>query len=230
MISVITTCFNHPIDFLTDTVISLRAQSYTNFEWIVCADGCPVEPILSTIKKTLKKPSNLRCGVFGVNHGGRARAIDLAIKQSSGEFIVLVDSDDWLDPQCLKELADSTNHFDMIFGNHIEHVSGTQHPEISTFEHPLESAIDILLNPGVYFHPCLFRRSLYSAVGGTDRKLKACIDLELYLRMYGEANAVLKKPSAIYHYRKHQNQMGVTHQADQRATHEALLISYNAHP
>lgn len=171
----------------------------------------------------------IRCGIFGVNHGGRARAIDLAIKQSKGEFILLLDSDDWLDPRCLEELAASTAYFDMIFGNHIEHLIDTQHPEISQFEHPVERAIDILLNPDTYFHPCLFSRSLYNTAGGTDRALEACIDLELYLRMFDHAKAVLKKPSAIYHYRKHSNQMGITHNAQQRTTYADLITSYTDH-
>lgn len=173
--------------------------------------------------------TTIRVGVLETKHIGRAKAIDLTIKKTSGEFIVLLDSDDWLDPKCLEELAFSSDHFDMIFGNHIEHNQGSEHPESPSFEHSLDSAIDILFNPGVYFHPCLFSRKIYDKSGGVNKDLVACIDLELYLRMFGAAGEALKKPSAIYHYRKHLNQMGVTNQRDQRAIYRYLVSSYTAH-
>ncbi|MES5891536.1 glycosyltransferase [Bacillus cereus group sp. RP43] len=81
---------------------SLKKQSFRDFEWLIIDDG-------STDKTEQKvdgfiKEDNISIRYIRQNNGGKHRAFNKAIEESKGEFMVCVDSDDFLKEYALEKI------------------------------------------------------------------------------------------------------------------------------
>ena len=81
--------------FIAETVRSVQQQTYTHFEIIVVDDGSPV-PAASVL------PESSEVLVLRTENRGCAAARNFGFKQSSGDFLVFLDSDDRLTPGALE--------------------------------------------------------------------------------------------------------------------------------
>ena len=81
--------------FLSETIESVRQQTYQNFEIIVVDDGSPV-PAASVIAED----SQLR--IYRTANHGCPAARNFGFRKSSGEMLVFLDSDDRLTPPALE--------------------------------------------------------------------------------------------------------------------------------
>src|SRR5271165_1485601 len=81
--------------FLAETVSSVRQQTYSNFEIIVVDDGSPV-PAASVL------PNSSDVVILRTENRGCPAARNFGFKQSSGEYLVFLDSDDRLTPGALE--------------------------------------------------------------------------------------------------------------------------------
>ena len=81
--------------FIEETVMSVQQQSYPNIEIIVVDDGSPVPA-----GSVLKESSEVR--VIRTENRGCPAARNYGFKQSSGEYLVFLDSDDRLTPGALE--------------------------------------------------------------------------------------------------------------------------------
>ncbi|MDR0221662.1 MAG: glycosyltransferase family 2 protein [Lachnospiraceae bacterium] len=83
---------------------SLRAQSYTGFEWIVIDDGSTDETaslLAEWAAETREFPLTYR----RVENGGKHRAINLGVEMAGGDLFFIVDSDDYLAENALERLV-----------------------------------------------------------------------------------------------------------------------------
>ena len=116
MISIVTTCYNLE-DYIEDCLVSLINQSYENLEIIVVND-CSTDNSLSIIKKIADKDSRIKIINNDINLGaGKSRKI--GIESANGDYIMLVDGDDWITSNYLKTLYDSakSNDADIVTGH-----------------------------------------------------------------------------------------------------------------
>ena len=115
MISIVTTCYNLE-DYIEDCLVSLINQSYENLEIIVVND-CSTDNSLSIIKKIADKDSRIKIINNDINLGaGKSRKI--GIESANGDYIMLLDGDDWITSNYLKTLYDSakSNDADIVTG------------------------------------------------------------------------------------------------------------------
>src|SRR4051794_21327340 len=95
-VSVIVPCYN-TADVVAETIDSVLAQTYRDYEVIVVNDGSPdsgeLNPILA------RYGDRLRC--FRKENGGLASARNRGIREARGELIALLDSDDIWTPDYL---------------------------------------------------------------------------------------------------------------------------------
>ncbi|MED1409489.1 glycosyltransferase family 2 protein [Bacillus paramycoides] len=81
---------------------SLKKQSFRDFEWLIIDDG-------STDKTEQKVDGFIKEDIISIryirqNNGGKHRAFNKAIEESKGEFMVCVDSDDFLKEYALEKI------------------------------------------------------------------------------------------------------------------------------
>jgi glycosyltransferase involved in cell wall biosynthesis len=101
MVSVIVPTYNRP-ELLTETIRSILAQSYQDFEILVVNDsGQDVEDIVSELNKGVNK-------IVYIKHArnkGPAAARNTGIKASRGKYIAYLDDDDIFYPDHLETLV-----------------------------------------------------------------------------------------------------------------------------
>lgn len=108
LISVMMPCYNAS-DTLARALASLQAQTYSNWECVFVDDGSTDNP-LSIIKQF--EDARIRTFKFQYNQG-RGAARQLALDNARGDYLCMLDADDWYYPDKLeKQLAfmeDSAN-------------------------------------------------------------------------------------------------------------------------
>jgi len=209
-ISVVIATYNRA-DLLPETIESILAQTYRDYELIVVDDGSTdrtreaLEPYDSQIRY-----------IYQSNRGPSA-ARNAGVAQASGEWIAIQDSDDLSAPNHLERLQEyARRHPDcgMVFANG-RYLSGKEHNRETLI--PAEKS-QRLAREGVRLED-LFERSIvrlqaaliskraYDSIGGHDESLRICMDLDLSLRL------LLRFPvayidEAVFFYRKHQGNTG----------------------
>ena len=105
LVSIIVPSFNQAI-YLTETLNSVKEQTYTNWECIIINDGSTDETE-NIAEQFVKKDKRFRY-VYQKNRG-LSNARNNGISQAKGEFIQFLDSDDLLMPNKLKQSVDMYN-------------------------------------------------------------------------------------------------------------------------
>ncbi|MGB9902665.1 glycosyltransferase family 2 protein [Methanothrix sp.] len=103
LVSIITPCHNSS-EFISQTIDSVLAQTYGNWEMII-VDDCSTDSTVQIVEDYLKKDSRIRLIRLGRNCGP-AVARNRAIEEARGRYIAFLDSDDiWLPEKLEKQTA-----------------------------------------------------------------------------------------------------------------------------
>jgi glycosyltransferase involved in cell wall biosynthesis len=101
LVSILTSNYNYAA-FLPDAAESLLAQTYSEFEWIICDDGS-TDHSLEVLQELAKCDSRIR--VIAKANGGQASGFNRAFESSSGELLFFLDSDDAFYPTKLETMV-----------------------------------------------------------------------------------------------------------------------------
>lgn len=119
LITVFTPTYNRK-NYLSRLYESLKSQTCFNFEWLVIDDGSEDETFLLFEKWTLNEMFDVK--YVKLKNGGKQRAINEALKIASGDYFFIVDSDDFLESDCIQSLLkwfediDDDNHYIGVSG------------------------------------------------------------------------------------------------------------------
>lgn len=97
MISIIVPNFNKSI-YIIDTLLSINNQDFTNWECIIIDDNS-TDNSVSLINNFIKTKSKFNLIVNDKNYGA-SYCRNLGINQSKGEYIIFLDADDIILPNC----------------------------------------------------------------------------------------------------------------------------------
>lgn len=102
MITVLTPTYNRE-KLLNRLAKSLFDQTNYNFEWLIIDDGSSdnTEKLINSLKQD--SPFIIRY-IFKEN-GGKHTALNKGFKNAEGDWVLIVDSDDWLDLNCIETLS-----------------------------------------------------------------------------------------------------------------------------
>ncbi len=178
LVSVIITTYNYA-KFLPRSVESVLNQTYCNSEIIIVDDG-------STDETQLIIKENWQAKYFYQANKGLAAARNAGINKSSGEYLVFLDADDWLETDALEQ-----NYHIIKDKPEVALVSGNYYllrAENNTLHHVSVSVSDnhytrllqsnyIGMHAAVMFQRWVFNEFQY------DENLKACEDYDLYLNI-----------------------------------------------
>ena len=87
--------------FLADCLNTLINQTYPNIE-IVCIDDGSTDASASILAKYKEQYQQIK--VITTENRGQAAARNLGLREASGDFVMFVDSDDWLDTQAIETI------------------------------------------------------------------------------------------------------------------------------
>lgn len=97
--------------YLDDCLRSLQTQDYSDYEVICVNDGSTdgSRKILTAWEKRMPQTR-----VIDRANGGLSAARNTGLAAATGDYVVFVDSDDWVEPTMLNRLAEEANGEDMI--------------------------------------------------------------------------------------------------------------------
>ncbi|AEI44652.1 glycosyltransferase family 2 protein [Paenibacillus mucilaginosus] len=114
-------CLYRDEDLVPWAVRSVLAQTRPDWELILVDDGSPVPP--EQYMGDLLAAPRVRIFRHDRNYG-KARALNTALAHVRGRWIVELDADDWLAPDCLAGLSQAEKgvspHAALIYGDHYE--------------------------------------------------------------------------------------------------------------
>lgn len=178
LVSVIIPCYNHG-RFLSKAIESVLTQTYSNFEIIVIDDGST-----DNTKEIVQNYKEVKY-VYQINQGLSASR-NTGIDQSTGEYLVFLDADDWLLTDALMtnlnilraspQLAFVSGGFRFFFARDQTTRQVTSIVNSDHYCHLLQKNY-IAMIAAVMFQRWVFDSLRY------DTTLKVCEDYDLYLKI-----------------------------------------------
>ncbi len=180
--SIIIPCYNQA-DWLKICVQSLQNQTFENWEAIIVNDGST-----DHTKETadLLASNDNRIKVIHQTNGGLSDARNTGIKNAKGVWLNFLDSDDYLDINCLKMVfnAIETNPtFHIIQTGH--HLVDEQNQIISTRIPQIEDGLflnAILKGNDAPVLSVFIKRDFFDMLGDFDTTLKSAEDWDMWIR------------------------------------------------
>jgi glycosyltransferase involved in cell wall biosynthesis len=172
---------------------SLREQIYRDFEVIVVDDGSSdgTESLAPHVEIYVRTPP------MGVGH-----ARNIAISLARGEFLYVLDSDDWLSPEAL-ELSIATideSGADMVFSDLHEVRNGSI---VGRFQSRVQTAAEALQSKDIPHGSTMIRKSTLNV--RYDEQLESAEDFDFLIR-YLPGKKLARLPRAVYYRRLHTGQ------------------------
>lgn len=184
--SIITIAYNSG-NTIERTIRSVQAQTFKDYEYVI-VDGGSSDETLSIVKRyeplfggRMKWKSEPDNGIYD--------AMNKGIERSSGEIIGIVNSDDWLEPDALRIVADCYKDKDpscscVCCGWMNFHYSDSTMQVLKTDKEQFAQKAKTCEMGGVR-HPATFvPKSVYEAHGVFDTNLKILADTDLIVRYY----------------------------------------------
>lgn len=215
LVSIIVPVFNTPIVFVRESLASAVAQtSNSAAELIVFDDGSEPRYKIQLREVMTEFGSEIDL-IFGETEENRGLcfARNDAVKMASGEYVLFLDSDDWIAPTIVEECR---GLFDedvaLIYTNHVKvDTDGSRiihERDKRVYQNLLKEFKNTLFDPLLHctfiFHCQVVRRSLFLKVGGlrTDLGFGDEVDMHLRLSELSPRINFALVPSPLYYYRE----------------------------
>ncbi|WP_241484854.1 glycosyltransferase family 2 protein [Caballeronia zhejiangensis] len=197
LFSIVVPAYNTPELLLQRLLASVRAQWYGRYELIIVDDNSPQE----AARAALRLAAGDRVKVIALDQNlGISGATNAGIRQASGDYIVFLDHDDELTPDCLWELAkavDATNA-DFIYSDEDKILPSG---EFSLPFHKPDWSPDTIMSTMFTCHVSAVRRSLVEELGGLRSEYDGAQDWDLVLRIAEKTSRIVHIPKVLYHWR-----------------------------
>lgn len=100
MITILTPTYNRAY-ILPKAFESLKRQTCFDFEWIIVDDGSK-DNTEEMVSNWLKGALPFKIKYIKQNNGGKHRAVNNGVRNASCDYILILDSDDYLEKRCVK--------------------------------------------------------------------------------------------------------------------------------
>ncbi|RYY24921.1 MAG: glycosyltransferase [Chitinophagaceae bacterium] len=171
LISIVTIVYNGD-KHLEQTILSVTSQSYPNVEYIII-DGGSTDKTVEIIKK---HESRIKYWISEKDKGV-SDAFNKGLSQATGEFVGIINADDWYAPDAFSAVSRFFADSDVIYGD-MQMWKGDKKEYVVQGNHNLlESEMSVN-------HPTVFvRKSCYENEGAFNPIFKCAMDYELLLRL-----------------------------------------------
>lgn len=200
-ISVITPSFNQA-EFIEQTIESVLAQGYSNFEHIVMDGGSTDGTI-----EILKRYSHLNW--VSEKDRGQSHALNKGLRRAKGEIIAWINSDDWYEPGAFELVANfflQNPDANVVMGDcNLTDKAGRVFDVVVNHPRSFEDMLQYRVGRSIPTQPAIFfRRSLLDRCGYVDESLHFTMDYDLWLR-FSIDNHFFHIEKTLVNYRFHED-------------------------
>lgn len=203
-------------DYLSACLDSVCGQTLQDIE-IICVNDCSTDNALQILNEYAQKDSRIQVFSFPKN-SGLVSVRKKGIEQATGQYILFVDSDDWIQPETCEKLYETAVQHDVDvvhFGTQIAAVEDTDKNQIESmlnFMKPCYDAVDAndlltecYVNQKFAWNLCnkLFRASILKEIHSdiTDKRIVYAEDAYLFALYLSHAQGYIGVPDVYYNYR-----------------------------
>jgi glycosyltransferase involved in cell wall biosynthesis len=215
-VSAVIPVYNQQEPFLREAIESVLAQTDRDFELIVVDDGST-----NATPDVIASYGNRLRG-FRKPNGGVSSALNLAIRESRGEWIAWLSSDDLWEPNKLARQLGGLREkpsVGLVYSDALLIDSDGRVVGRRSFPPPPTKRRRLMsLVRGCYVNGCstLVRREVFDDVGPFDERDRLTPDYDMWLRI-AERYEFLHIPEPLVRYRVHPGQTSVRREAVERA-------------
>jgi glycosyltransferase involved in cell wall biosynthesis len=201
-VSVITPAWN-AARHLPDTAASVRAQTLTDWEWVIADDGSTDDTVRIVEEQAALDP---RIRLVRCAHGGPSAARNAAMRAAKGAYFAFLDSDDIWSPDFLQSQVD-------VFARHPDTglVTGNGYFLGGPFDgRPARlvggdcselTLVNLIEDECSVFIMTVFRREVFDAIGGFDESQWTSEDYDFWLRAALAGFIFRRNPTPLGRYR-----------------------------
>lgn len=186
-ISIVTVVFNGE-KTIERTIKSVLGQNFTDYEYII-QDGCSNDNTLK-IANSYEELFKGKLHIYSEKDKGIYDAMNKGIKKAKGDYIWIVNADDWMTENALQDIysfyiRQSSNNNLIIAGgiNLIDEKSGTILKKSTPTQEDYPNRCK-KLTMGVCHPASVIARNIYQTVGLYDAEYKISGDIDFILRCY----------------------------------------------
>ena len=189
LVTVITTFHNSQLT-LRNSIESILSQTYKKIEYILVNDGS-----IDESESIVESFDDERILLLNPGKIGRAQSLNLALEQSKGKYIVILDADDIafntrLEKQ-LKVFAESRDTT-LVFSNAELINSDSKHIGVTKFPIDQNLMLDSLYKLNPFPHSSvMFDKESVMSFGGYNERCEKSIDFNLYLEILMHSKKII---------------------------------------
>lgn len=184
--------------YIAECLDSVLAQTYQDYE-VICVDDESPDNALDIVKEYAKRDS--RISFVSQKNKGLPGARNTGIKNSKGEYILPLDSDDVLEKNCLKRLVEALDN----------NAADVVTPYIFSFTTDVKDYYQVLAakptaaneSQANYLCPAsLYKKELFNKYGGYDESFTyGHEDWDFWLRFIQDGKTIKRIEKAFFFYR-----------------------------
>lgn len=209
VISVLVPVYNVEIAHLNTCIRSVVYQSYPHWE-LCLADDCSTDQEIRPLLEGWSLSDPRIKVVFLPENSGISAATNAAADLAAGSYLAFLDNDDELAPEALQTFAERINNnpADLYYSD--EDLIGADGRQFSIFRKPGFNG-ELLLCHNYVTHCVVTKKALYEKVGGCAGEFDGAQDLDLFLKLSEQADAIIHIPQILYHWRASETSTSINH-------------------
>lgn len=195
LVSIIIPCYNDA-QYIEQSVLSALNQTYPYKEVIVVDDGSNAET-----KAILRKLESKLTKLITQKNQGQSAARNVGIKEAKGDFILVLDSDDYFEPSfCEKSIQIFLENEDVkIITSYANRIF--ENNKTTVFKPKGGQFVDFLLN-NCAMGSVMFKKNDWQKINGYDEGMrKGFEDWEFYIRLLKGGGFAYAIPEPLFNYR-----------------------------
>lgn len=207
LISVLVPCFNVE-NFVDKCLSSIRNQTYKNIE-VICVNDGSTDNTLEILEKHRSLDDRIR--IVSKKNSGYGHSMNIALSESKGDYVSIVESDDFIEADMLEKLLENAvkNDLDISKGCYFEYQEKNKLDEYIDLNFiPKNKILKPIDNPNVFRLPPSIWSAIYKKEFLTRNQIlfletpgASYQDTSFIFKCYLSADRFLMIPDAVLHYR-----------------------------
>jgi glycosyltransferase involved in cell wall biosynthesis len=222
-VSIVIPLHNQPT-LILEAVASLSAQTVTDWEAILVDDGS-TDGTLTVLQRLASQDGRIL--VSSQAQQGAAAARNTGAAKAQGDWLLFLDSDDWLAPNALESLLRTTGRDAELVHALGLRVCGDCRQDRSQVHLPNGDLFHRLASTATFMvHACLLRSSIFHKLGGFDETLMGCEDWDLWQRVIRSGARCKGVDEIVAYYRHTESSLSTLYEQELR---DGLVVIARGH-